>query len=93
MKEEKSKDALPYTCTPAYDRSSCGNCVCATCYEQEFCDRCSSCKELFLTKKTPVDVMKARIATNSTTGDADMIDHQHLLFFINLFCVLSGKSW
>lgn len=46
MKEEKSKDALPYTCTPAYDRSSCGNCVCATCYEQEFCDRCSSCKEL-----------------------------------------------
>mgnify|MGYP005859863043 CR=1 FL=1 len=46
MKEEKSKDALPYTCTLAYDRSSCGNCVCATCYEQEFCDRCSSCKEL-----------------------------------------------
>ena len=46
MKEEKSKDALPYTCTQAYDRSSCGNCVCATCYEQEFCDRCSSCKEL-----------------------------------------------
>ena len=72
MKEEKSKDALPYTCTPAYDRSSCGNCV---------------------TKKTPVDVTKARIATNSTTGDADMIDRQHLLFFINLFCVLSGRSW
>ena len=47
----------------------------------------------FLTKKTPVDVMKARIATNSTTGDADMIDRQHLLFFINLFCVLSGRSW
>ena len=47
----------------------------------------------FLTKKTPVDVTKARIATNSTTGDADMIDRQHLLFFINLFCVLSGRSW
>ena len=92
MKEEKSKDALPYTCTPAYDRSSCGNCVCATCYEQEFCDRCSSCKELSH-KKTPVDVTKARIATNSTTGDADMIDRQHLLFFINLFCVLSERSW
>ena len=73
MKEEKSKDALPYTCTPAYDRSSCA--------------------KNFLTKKTPVDVMKARIATNSTTGDADMIDRQHLLFFINLFCVLSGRSW
>lgn len=47
----------------------------------------------FLTKKTPVDVTKARIATNSTTGDADMIDRQHLLFFINLFCVLSGRPW
>ena len=46
MKEEKSKDALPYTCTPAYDRSHCGKCVCATCYQQEFCDRCSSCQEL-----------------------------------------------
>ena len=37
MKEEKPKETLP---------CSCGNCICATCYEQEFCDRCSSCKEL-----------------------------------------------
>ena len=46
MEDKAKKDALPYTCTPAYDRSHCGNCVCATCYEQEFCDRCSSCKDL-----------------------------------------------
>ena len=44
--EAKSKDSLPYTCTPAYDRSHCGKCVCATCYQQEFCDRCSSCQDL-----------------------------------------------
>ena len=46
MEEKAKKDTLPYTCTPAYDRSHCGNCVCATCYEQEFCDHCSSCKDL-----------------------------------------------
>ena len=46
MEEKEKKDTLPYTCTPAYDRSHCGNCVCATCYEQEFCDHCSSCKDL-----------------------------------------------
>ena len=42
--EHESKD--PYTCTLAYDRKACGNCACATCYQQEFCDRCSSCREL-----------------------------------------------
>ena len=40
-----SKEKVPYTCTPEYDRSACGNCVCATCYEQEFCDRCRTCKD------------------------------------------------
>ena len=51
MKEEKSKDTLPYTCTPAYDRSSCGNCVCATCYEQEFCDRWQFLQRTFSQKR------------------------------------------
>jgi hypothetical protein len=35
----------PYTLTPDYDRDQCGSCVCATCYEQEFCDRCKTCKD------------------------------------------------
>lgn len=52
MEEKAKKDTLPYTCTPAYDRSHCGNCVCATCYEQEFCDHCSSCKDLSLKKES-----------------------------------------
>lgn len=42
--EHQSKD--PYTCTPAYNRKACGNCTCATCYQQEFCDRCSTCENL-----------------------------------------------
>ena len=62
MTEERPNDTLPYTCTPAYDRSNCGNCVCATCYEQEFCNRCSSCENL--SRKNPATVMKAHIATN-----------------------------
>ena len=46
MKEKyEEKDQVPLTCSPEYDRSSCGNCVCATCYEQEFCDRCRTCKD------------------------------------------------
>ena len=45
MKTETAKDTLPFTCTPAYDRDACKGCVCSTCYEQEFCDRCSSCVE------------------------------------------------
>ena len=52
MTEERPNDTLPYTCTPAYDRSNCGNCVCATCYEQEFCDRCSSCENLSRKKES-----------------------------------------
>ena len=43
MSTETTKDTLPFTCTPAYDRDACKGCVCSTCYEQEFCDRCSSC--------------------------------------------------
>ena len=38
MKEEQDRTA--YTCSPEYDRSAC-----ATCYEQEFCDRCKDCHE------------------------------------------------
>lgn len=46
MKEKyDEKDQVPFTCSPEYDRSACGNCVCATCYEQEFCDRCRTCKD------------------------------------------------
>ena len=45
MSTETAKDTLPFTCTPAYDRDACKGCVCSTCYEQEFCDRCSSCVE------------------------------------------------
>lgn len=45
MKEKyDEKREVPFTCTPEYDRSSCGNCLCATCYEQEFCDRCRTCE-------------------------------------------------
>ena len=70
MKEEKPKETLPYTCTPAYDRSSCGNCICATCYEQEFCDRCSS----------PVDATRAHIAIKKQ--EMLTVTCPHLLLFI-----------
>lgn len=42
------KSKLPYTCTPAYDRNVCKKkgCVCSTCFQQEFCDRCCDCSEL-----------------------------------------------
>lgn len=47
MSNEPGKNStLPYTCTPEYDRDACGDCVCSTCYEQEFCDRCSACQDL-----------------------------------------------
>ena len=36
MSEKTTDNKLPYTCTSAYDRNAC--------YEQEFCDRCSSCE-------------------------------------------------
>lgn len=45
-KESEQENKLPYTCTPAYDRKACGDCLCATCYQQEFCDRCSTCEKL-----------------------------------------------
>ena len=44
MSEKTTDNKLPYTCTSAYDRNACKGCVCSTCYEQEFCDRCSSCE-------------------------------------------------
>lgn len=47
MLETQNTDSkLPFTCTPAYDRDACKGCVCSTCYEQEFCDRCSTCTNL-----------------------------------------------
>ena len=44
MSEKTTDNKLPYTCTSAYDRNACKGCVCSTCYEQEFCDRCSTCE-------------------------------------------------
>ena len=44
MSEKTTDNKFPYTCTPAYDRDACKGCVCSTCYEQEFCDRCSTCE-------------------------------------------------
>ncbi|MBR2765559.1 MAG: hypothetical protein IKE03_06220 [Blautia sp.] len=38
-------DDVPYTCSPSYDRSACGSCVCASCYLQEFCDHCKDCSD------------------------------------------------
>lgn len=45
MKENKDSK-VPFSCTLEYDREACGSCVCATCYQQEFCDRCSTCEDL-----------------------------------------------
>ena len=45
MSEKTTDNKLPYTCTSAYDRNACKGCVCSTCYEQEFCDRCSTCEK------------------------------------------------
>lgn len=44
MGKEHDDGKLPFTCTPEYDRDACGDCACATCYEQEFCDRCKTCE-------------------------------------------------
>ena len=50
---EKDQDReRPYTLTPEYDRSKCGDCRCAFCYSQEFCDRCSTCEEQSRYKKS-----------------------------------------
>lgn len=43
---------LPFTCTPQYHRENCTDCVCASCYKQEFCDRCVTCGEELTKKKT-----------------------------------------
>jgi hypothetical protein len=37
-------DNQPFSLSPEYDRHDCEKCVCSTCYEQEFCDRCSTCE-------------------------------------------------
>lgn len=42
---KSSEEEWPFTCTSEYHREACGACACATCYEQEFCDRCSTCSE------------------------------------------------
>lgn len=57
----KPKETLSLHSVPAYDRSSCGNCICATCYEQEFCDVAAP-QGTFSQKKTPVDATRAHIA-------------------------------
>ena len=40
------KEKVPFSSTSSYHREKCKGCVCSTCYEQEFCDRCSSCQNL-----------------------------------------------
>ena len=42
-KKDEELREIPYTCSPEYDRSSCGKCTCASCYLQEFCDHCKDC--------------------------------------------------
>lgn len=47
MGERKEhEEKIPFDLTPEYDRRACKGCVCSTCYQQEFCDRCSSCESL-----------------------------------------------
>ena len=46
MAQPNAKPSVPFTCTPAYRREHCKGCACATCYLQEFCDRCETCREL-----------------------------------------------
>ena len=45
MKEDYDNQTA-YTCTPESNRRACGDCLCATCYQQEFCDRCRACEKL-----------------------------------------------
>lgn len=45
MKKEDCDNQTAFTCTPEYDRTACGDCLCATCYQQEFCDRCRTCEK------------------------------------------------
>ncbi|MGN1141745.1 MAG: hypothetical protein ACI4TF_11130 [Oliverpabstia sp.] len=46
------KEKVPFSSTSSYHREKCKGCVCSTCYEQEFCDRCSSCTELSRKKES-----------------------------------------
>ena len=47
MTSDTQKDrTIPFTCTAAYHRENCGSCSCASCYLQEFCDRCKDCIDL-----------------------------------------------
>ena len=41
---DAAESTLPHSNTSGYDRKACRTCACSTCYEQEFCDRCSSCQ-------------------------------------------------
>ena len=41
-----TESTLPLNSKTGYDRKACKTCACSTCYEQEFCDRCSSCQNL-----------------------------------------------
>lgn len=43
---EPKTQTIPFTCTPEYHRENCAKCVCASCYLQEFCDRCRDCEDL-----------------------------------------------
>lgn len=43
---QQENHTIPFTCTPEYHREHCGSCACASCYLQEFCDRCRDCVEL-----------------------------------------------
>lgn len=45
MPEKSGDSRIPYTCTAAYHREHCTDCVCAFCYLQEFCDRCKDCHD------------------------------------------------
>ena len=50
--EETRKRTTPFSTSPEYNRSACKGCVCSTCYEQEFCGRCSQCENLSLKKES-----------------------------------------
>ncbi|MCI5902910.1 MAG: hypothetical protein MRZ74_10345 [Blautia sp.] len=48
---EHPANERPFSLTPEYDRHACGDCLCATCYQQEFCDRCSRCTQRSMKKE------------------------------------------
>lgn len=49
---QNSEDKIPFSSTTSYHREKCKECVCSTCYEQEFCDRCSTCTDLSRKKES-----------------------------------------